>query len=41
MVGVGVGGMVMLMGRARGVVVGMLVIVGMVVVMGMGMASHR
>ena len=43
MVGVGVGGMVMLVPRARGVVVGMLVVVRMVVivVMGMGMASHR
>ena len=40
-IGVGVGGMVMLMPGARGVVVpvGMVVIVGMV--MGMGMAAHR
>ena len=44
-VGVGVGGMVMLMPGARGVVVpvGMVVIVRMVVivVVGMGMAAHR
>ena len=38
-VSVGVGGMVMLMPRARGVVVPVGMIVGMVV--GMGMAAHR